>query len=66
MLRSYNSAVHLPSMKKIFQYRYACLILCNAAEVFTFEHRRYISAMEHIRMLILISYVLLIVLTHQF
>ena len=35
------------------------MILCNVGEVYIFEHGCYISALEHARMLILTSYVLL-------
>ena len=35
------------------------MILCNVGEVIIFEHWRYISALEHIRMIISSSYVLL-------
>ena len=35
------------------------MILCCVGEVITFEHVRYISALEHTRMLIFSSYVLL-------
>ena len=34
-------------------------ILCNVGEVIIFEHRRYISGLEEIKMVILSSYVLL-------
>ena len=45
--------VHLPPVNKMFQYRYARVILCNVGEVIIFEHGRYISDLEveHIRML---------------
>ena len=43
----------------MFEYRHAWLILCNVGEVYIFEHGRYISALEHTRMLILSSYILL-------
>ena len=55
----FRSYVHLPSINKMFQYRYARLILCSVGEVIIFEHGCYISALEHVRMLILSSYVLL-------
>ena len=55
----FSNNVHLLSIKKSFQYRYARVILCNIGEVITFEHGRYITALKHIRMLILSSYVLL-------
>ena len=35
------------------------VILCSVGEVIIFEHGCYISALEHVRMLILSSYVLL-------
>ena len=43
----------------MFQYRCAQVILCSVGEVIIFEHRSYISALEHVRMLILNSFVLL-------
>ena len=43
----------------MFRYRYARVILCNVGEVIIFEHGRYISAFEHIRMVIFSSNVLL-------
>ena len=43
----------------MFQYCYALLILCSVGEVFIFEHGCYISALEHVRKLILSNYVLL-------
>ena len=56
----FSSYVHLPSMKNIFRYRYARVILRNVGKVIIiFEHGRYISALEHIRMLIFSSNVLL-------
>ena len=55
----FSSYVHLASINKTFQYRYARVILCNVGQVITFEHGRYISALKHIRMLILSSCVLL-------
>ena len=61
MLGSYNSAVmsSMPSITKLFRYRYAWVILCNVGEVIIFEHGHYISVLEHIRMVIFSSYVLL-------
>ena len=43
----------------MFQYRYACVILWGVGEVIIFEHGCYISALSHIRILILGIYVLL-------
>ena len=40
----------------MFHYHNALGILCNVGEVNIFEHGRYISALEHVRMLILRSY----------
>ena len=37
----------------MFQYRYAWVILWGVGEVIIFEHGCYISALAHIRMLIL-------------
>ena len=51
--------VHLPSINKNVQYRCPSLIVCSVEEVIIFKHLCYISALEHIRMLILSSYVLL-------
>ena len=52
----FSSYVHLPSTNKMFQYRYAGVILFNVhvEEVIIFMYRRYISAF-----VILSSYVLL-------
>ena len=55
----FNIYVHLPSINKMFQYRYARMILLGVGEVINFEHRCYISALAHIRVLILSIYVLL-------
>ena len=55
----FSSYVNLSSINKMFQYRYAWVILCNVGEVIIFKQQCYISALEHIRMLILNSYVLL-------
>ena len=43
----------------MFQYRYAPVILCNAGKVYIFELKCYISALGHVRVLILSSYGLL-------
>ena len=43
----------------MFQYRYARVILRGVGEVIIVEHGCYISALEHVRRLILSSYVLL-------
>ena len=43
--------VNLPSIIKMFQYRYAWVILWGVGDVIIFEHPCYISALEHIRML---------------
>ena len=48
----FSSYVHLPSTNKMFRYPYARVILCSEEEVIIFEHGRYISALEHIRMLL--------------
>ena len=53
------SYIHLPSINKIYQYRYARLILCSVVEIVIFEHSCYISALGHVMMLTLSSYVLL-------
>ena len=53
-----SSYVHLP-IDKMIQYIYSSMILCSVDEVIIFEHGCYISALEHIRMLILSSYILL-------
>ena len=59
----FSSYVHLPSINKMFQYRYAGLILCSVGEVIIYEHGCYISALEHVRKLILSSCVLLSCIT---
>ena len=46
-----SSYVHLSSINKMIQYRYARVILCSVGEVIIFEHGCYISALEHMRML---------------
>ena len=43
----------------MFHYHHALGILCNEGEIYIFEHGLYISALEHVRMLILRSYLLL-------
>ena len=55
----FNSCVHLLSINKKVQYRYALVILCSAGEDIIFQHGCYISGLKHIRMSILRSYVLL-------
>ena len=55
----FSHYVHLPSINKMFPYRYALVILCNVEEVIIFEPGCYISGLEDIRMVILSSYVLL-------
>ena len=40
----FSSYVHLPSMNKIFRYRYAYVILRNVGKVIIFKHGWYISA----------------------
>ena len=55
----FSSYVYLPPINKKIQYRYARVILCSVGEGIILEHRCYISALEHISMLILNSYVLL-------
>ena len=47
------------SINKLFHYRHAWVILCNFGYVYILEHGLYISALEHARLLILSSYVLL-------
>ena len=42
----------------MFRYRYARVILYNVEEGIIFEHGRYISALEHTRMVIFSSCVL--------
>ena len=60
MLRSSNQQLfHLSSVNQIFQYSHAQVILCNVGQVYIFEHRLYISALEHARMLMLSDYILL-------
>ena len=54
----FSSYFHLP-LDKMIQYIYSSMILCSVDEVIIFEHGCYISALEHIRMLILSSYILL-------
>ena len=49
----FSSYVHLPSINEMFQYCYAWMIQCSVGEVIIFEPGCYISALEHIRMLIL-------------
>ena len=49
----FNTYVHLPSINKMFQYRYASVILGGLGEVIIFEHGCFVSALAHIRMLIL-------------
>ena len=56
----FSNYVHLLSISKMFQYRYALVILGNVGEVINFEHGCYIPALEQIRMLILSIYVLLV------
>ena len=41
----------------MIQYRYSCVILCSVEEFIISENGCYISALEHIRMLKLSSYV---------
>ena len=53
------SYVHLPSISKMFQYCYICVILCSIGKVIIFEQGCYISALENVMMLIFSSYVLL-------
>ena len=43
----------------MFLYLYAQVVLRSVGEVFIFDHGCYISALEHVRMLILSGYVLL-------
>ena len=55
----FSSYVHLPSINKTFQYCYALVILGGVGEVIIFEDGCCISALAHIRMLILSICVLL-------
>ena len=55
----FSSYVQLLSVKQIFQYSHARLILCNVGEVYISEHGLYILPVEHARMLILSNYVLM-------
>ena len=55
----FSSYVHLPSINKTFQYHYALVILAGVGEVIIFYHRCCISALAHVRMLILSICVLL-------
>ena len=43
----FNSYVYLPSVNKMFQYRYALMILGGVGEVIIFEHGCYISSFAH-------------------
>ena len=45
-----GSYFQLLRINKMFEYRHACVILCNVG--YFFGHGRYISALEHFRMLI--------------
>ena len=49
----FSSYVHLTSINKTFQYRYARVILGGVGEVIIFEHGCCISTLAHIMMLIL-------------
>ena len=40
----FSNYVHLLSINKMFQYRYALVILSNVGEVINFEHGCYIPA----------------------
>ena len=55
----FSRYVHLLCINKIFQYRYALLILLSVGEVIIFEHCCYISALKHVRKLTLSSYILI-------
>ena len=44
----FSSYVHLPSINKMFQYRYTRVVLCSVGEVSIFEHGYYISALENV------------------
>ena len=39
----FSSYVNLLSVNKMFQYRYACVILCSAEEGIIFDHGLYFS-----------------------
>ena len=54
-----SSYVHLPYINKLFQYRHAWMIQCNVEDVYIFKLGRYMSALEHVRMLVLSNYFLL-------
>ena len=56
---NFSNYVYLISINKMFQYRYARVILCSEGELIIFEHGCYISALECIRMLVLSIYVFL-------
>ena len=45
----FSSYAHLPSVNKMFQYRYAWVILRSVEEVIILEHGCYILALEHTR-----------------
>ena len=49
---------YLASVNRMFHYCSAWVILCNVGEVYIFEDGLYISALEHVSMLILIKYFL--------
>ena len=42
----FSNYVHLLSINKMLQYRYARVILCNVGEVYIFELGCYISALD--------------------
>ena len=52
-LGKYDLYVHLLCINQMFQYCHTCVIPCNLGEVYIFDHRLYITALEHARMLIL-------------
>ena len=55
----FSSYVHLPSTNKMFNIvQFSDSVQC-VAEVIIFKHGRYISALEHTRISILCTYVLL-------
>ena len=61
----FNIYVYLPSINKWFYYVYARVILVGVGEVIIFEHGCYISALAHIRMLMLSICVLLECIKHN-
>ena len=52
---NFSNYVHLSSMKKNVSISYVLVILCNVREVYISELGCYISALGHVRVLILSS-----------